>query len=101
MKLWSGTRDLKYVDVVYIVFPLDEFQVCYIFTENKDKTWLPMANTKPWLLLVFCEYMEDPTTFVFILPPTNTSLNFFLSSAVVCKSKFCTQIPKPSKQLQE
>ena len=29
--------------------------------KTKKKTWLPVSNTKPGFVSVFCEYMEDPT----------------------------------------
>ena len=47
-------RDLKYFDDVELVFPSDEFKVCSIFklfTGNKDKPWMPAANTKPGFVL--------------------------------------------------
>ena len=51
------SRDLKYFHDVELVFPFDEFQVCSIFkmfTENKNKPWLPVANTESGFVFVFC-----------------------------------------------
>ena len=62
------SRDLKYFEDVELVFPLDKFQVCSIFnmfTENSNKSWLPVAKTEPGFVLVFCEYMDDPTNLKF------------------------------------
>ena len=32
-----------------------------MFTKNQDKPWQPVANMEPGSILVFCEYMKDPT----------------------------------------
>ena len=58
------SRDLKYFDDVELVVPSDQFQVCLIFsmiTGNSDKPRIPVANTKPGFVSVFCEYLKDPT----------------------------------------
>ena len=73
------SRDLKYFDDVELVVPLDKFQVCsifYKFTGNQNKPWVPVADTEPGFVLVFCGYIEDPkkkklklaSSFVSILP---------------------------------
>ena len=79
------SRDLKYFDDVELIFPLDEFEVCsilYMFTGNKSKHWLHVANTEPGLVLVSFAYMLDPTNmelvkyFCLYFVSKNTSFGF-------------------------
>ena len=74
------SRDFKYFYDVELVFPLDQFQVSSIFnmfTENLNKPWLPAPHTEPGFVLVFGEYMEDPTNF--------KTVKYFL--ALICLKK--------------
>ena len=106
--------NFKYFDNVELLFQLDKFQVCSIFnifTENKP--WLPVANTEPGFVLVFYEYMEDPTNlklinYFWIYFASKQTSFVFCSCSELLQLKFVkkvlcteTQIGQLPRQLQE
>ena len=82
---------------------LVSFKINILTKKNLNKPWLPVVNTEPGFVMVFCEYMENPTNmklikpFYFILPKKRPVLisvpaqNLYTSSLLI---KNLTRKPK-------
>ena len=69
-----------------------------MFTQNWNKPWLPVANTEPGIVLVFCEYMEDPIYLNFIeYFWLKFHLNIFFGFLVTLRTS-AAEVPKKERK---